>query len=210
MYTLYYSPGTCSMAVHVALIETGADFKLESASIAEGKNRTSEFLKINPRGMVPVLLDGDHPIREGGAILTYLLDKHKSPLLPREGIERATALEWLMWANASLHPAYGRYFWISKTITDEAQKKQLHQLAVQGIQKMWDDAEARLSTSKYLAGPHATIADILVTVFANWQGYVGNALSFGPNVQRLIREISQRPAFQKAMAAEHVDYTAAA
>src|SRR5262249_40965590 len=96
MYKLYYSPGACSMAVHVLLNEIGAPLQLESASTKEGKNRSPEFLKINPRGQVPVLDMDGHIMREGGAILSYLCDKHNSPLLPREGIARADALEWLM------------------------------------------------------------------------------------------------------------------
>ncbi|MEJ0062926.1 MAG: glutathione S-transferase N-terminal domain-containing protein [Alphaproteobacteria bacterium] len=83
MYKLFYSPGACSMAVHVALNECGAKFDVVDVSQPGMKDPGSEFLKANPNGAVPTLMDDGLPIREGGAILTYLCDKEKSPLLPR-------------------------------------------------------------------------------------------------------------------------------
>ncbi|MBY0408155.1 MAG: glutathione S-transferase, partial [Rickettsiales bacterium] len=125
MYQLYYSPGACSLAIHVTLLELGVPFKANKIDLSKGENRTPEFLKLNPRGSVPVLLDGDQIIREGAAQLLYLLDKHKSPLLPASGPERATALEWLMFANATLHPVYSRGFGLMKAEYAPEMKAQL-------------------------------------------------------------------------------------
>ena len=129
MYHLYYSAGSCSMAIHIALremgMEMGRDFDLIDTSLNAGKNRSAEFLALNPRGQVPVLVEDGQAIREGGAILVYLLDKHQNPLLPREGFARAQALQALMWGNATMHPAYSRYFWLSRNVQDEAQRQAL-------------------------------------------------------------------------------------
>src|ERR1700722_18808355 len=114
MYKLYYSPGACSMAIHVMLNECNQPVTLEKIEISKGQGQTPEFLKINPRGQVPVLVDGDKVLREGAAILMYLADKHQSPLLPKSGKEHTDAVEWLMFCNASLHPAYGRTFFLMK------------------------------------------------------------------------------------------------
>src|SRR5580698_9846115 len=134
MYKLYYSPGACSMAVHVALNECNQQVALEKVNIRE--KRTPEFLKLNPRGQVPVLVDGDLVIREGAAILVYLLEKHKSPLLPSTGRERAVAFEWLMFCNATLHPAYARCFFLMRNAKDAA-KEQLLGTALAMINKLW-------------------------------------------------------------------------
>ena len=83
MYTLYYIPGACSMAIHVLLNELGQEVKLVNVGDPKGgRERPPEFLKINPRGNVPVLSDDGFIVREGAAIILYLLEKHKSPLLP--------------------------------------------------------------------------------------------------------------------------------
>ena len=72
MYKLYYSPGSCSMAIHVLLNEIGEDFQLENTAIGQGKNKSEAFLKINPRGQVPALEEDGKAMFEGGAILAYL------------------------------------------------------------------------------------------------------------------------------------------
>ncbi|HEY8189132.1 MAG TPA: glutathione S-transferase family protein, partial [Micavibrio sp.] len=182
MYKLYYSPGACSMAVHVVLNELAAKFDLEKVTAEQRKD--AAFLTVNPRGQVPVLLIDGEPMKEGAAILLYLLDTHGSPLMPKSGMARAKALEWLMWCNASLHPACGKMFWLNKVTMEEKAKEELKKSVSAQVQSLWDEAETRLAKSKYLAGDQATAADILMTVIANWG--IG---SLGPNVKRVIGEV---------------------
>ena len=209
MYTLYYIPGTCSMAVHVILNELGEKVELKNVSAPQGQPRSPEYLKINPRGSVPTLVDSGEVIREGGAILTYLLDKHNSPMLPRAGSERARALEWLMFANATMHPAYGRGFFIMKNITDPAAKEQALKAAADQINKLWAEVDARLAKNPYICGKDITAADILLTVIANWSSNFPQ-IKLGSNVKRLLKEIIARPAYQEALKIEQVEYKAAA
>lgn len=209
MYTLYYSPGACSMAVHICLLECGQKPNLENCDLY-ATPRNPALAKVNTRGQVPVLKDGEEIIREGAAQMIYLMDKHASPLLPREGAARARALEWLCWANATLHPAYSRAFGAKRVSQDAAVQEAVLDSACQCIQKLWDDAEAHLANSKYLAGNEPTMADILMAVIANWSPYFPGKITLGANVKRVLREMIARPSFQQAMAAEQVDYKAAA
>jgi glutathione S-transferase len=206
MYKLFYSPGACSMAVHTLLLEMGQ--KADLVNVKEGSNK-EELLKYNPRGQVPTLLIDGKPMKEGGAILAWLADTHKSELLPQSGYERAKALEWLMWCNSSLHPAYGKLFGV-KGYSDAKVAEAVQKSAVESIQKLWDEAEAQLGKSKYLAGDKMTVGDILATVIANWNSYFPGLIKLGPNVTRLIKEVSSRPAYQAAMKAEQIEYKAAA
>ena len=206
MYTLYYMPGACSMAVHVALNEIGAPFTLE----AVGQPRTAEFLKINPRGQVPVLKIDDFVLREGAAILTYLLDTNKSPLLPASGVERAKALEWLSFANSSLHPAYGRLFMQHKLLGEQAPSNPLYGPSIAAVRKYWDEIEQQLANQPYLCGKECTIADILVTVIANWSPNFKQPINFGPKTKALFNRIIERPTYKKALASESVTYKVAA
>ena len=207
MYKLYYSPGACSMGIHVALNECNQPVTLEKVSTATGQNRTPEFLKLNPRGQIPVLADGDQVIREGAAILIHILEKHKSPLLPQTGPARDAALEWLMFANATLHPAYARMFFLKRNGTTEGP---LADAAMASINTLWQEVEQRLSQNSYICGAEITIADILITVIANWSHNLPQPVALGPNTKRLLKEISSRPSYQKALAAEQVEYKAAA
>ena len=92
MITLYSLPGSCSLAVHVALHEVGATFEVKSISVPDGQPRTAEFLAINPRGNAPVLVSDGFMQREAGAILITLLDENKNALLPASGHARATKI----------------------------------------------------------------------------------------------------------------------
>lgn len=209
MYKLYYAPGACSLAIHALLNELGVPFEAIRKSTKDGSLKAPDFLKINPRGQVPVLVTPEGTVlREGAAIMVWLMDTHQSPLLPRDGAARAVALQWLMWANASMHPAYGRAFWLMRQELDETAKTTLQQATFAQIQSFWDEAEERLAQTPYLGGDTIGAADLLVTVFANWP--VGHDFKLGPNVQRLLKNVVARPAYQKALTAEQVEYKAVA
>lgn len=211
MYTLYGMTGSCSLAVHVLLNEVGAKYDYVDVRVPAGQPKPAEFLKANPRGSVPVLVEGATIIREGGAIITYLLDAHSSPLLPKSGPERAKALEWLMFANATLHPVYSRAYGPAGVADSDEAKQEVVAKAGKRINELWADVDAQLAKTKYVAGDLPTAGDFLLTVIANWvpSGLSGQ-ITLGNNVKRLVREISGRPAFQQALQAEKIEYKAAA
>lgn len=211
MYQLYYSPGACSLAVHVLLNELGVDYELKNASIPEGKNKEAAFLQINPRGQVPVLVDNSLPpgqqvIREGAAMMIHLMEKHASGFLPKNGVGRVQALEWLMYGNASLHPAYSRLFFLKKN--GMKPEDPLFRAAEEAVNRMWKEIDSQLAETPYLCGEQLTMADILISVIANWSGAFD--ITLGSNVKRLLKEVIARPAYQKALQSEKVEYKAAA
>lgn len=208
MYELFYAPGACSLAIHALLREVGETPELHAVNLQAP--RPEALVKVNPRGSVPVLTDNGTAIREGGAILIYLADKHQSPLLPRDGLARAAALEWLMFANSTLHPTYSRSFFLARQMGDKAGENPLYTATIEAIQKLWDEVEAELATKPFIAGAHCTLADILLTVIGNWGAWLKQPLTFGPKTKDLFARVSARPAFQAALKAENVEYKAAA
>jgi glutathione S-transferase len=206
MYKLYYSSGACSLAVHALLNELNVSFSLENLS--GGKSRSPEFLKINPLGQVPVLeLEDGHILREGAAILIYLATKHRSPLLPESKKEYQAALEALMFCNATLHPAYGRGFFVNKVIDDQKVKEVMIPAIVKSINNLWQEVEHRLSETEFLAGHKLTLADILLTVIANWSNAFPG-IKIGDKAKHLFKKVSSMPSFQKALLEENVEYKA--
>ena len=209
-YKLYYSPGACSLAVHALLNEVKADYTVEKINLKE--KRPDSFLKINPRGAVPVLEIDGQVVREGAAIILTLLEQTKSPLLPQSGYERAKALEWLSFANSTLHPAYGKVFGLGYLPIDDASKEKLKGVYQTQIQKYWDEIETQAKKEGgYIAGSQPTAGDFLITVIANWTpSLFGTSIKFGPATQNLLKSISARPSYQKALADEGVEYKAVA
>lgn len=210
MYTLYGMTGSCSLAVHILLNELNQPVTLIDNRVPAGQPKPAALLAVNPRGNVPVLVEGDFVMREGGAILNYLMDKHNSPMLPKDGPARGRALEWLAFANATMHPAYSRVFFLMAQAEsggrDEALKR-----SYAAIDKLWADVDAELANKKFIGGDSISAADILLSVIANWgQATFAKNLTFGANVKRMLKEVSSRPAYQKALADEGVEYKAAA
>ena len=204
MYQLHYFAGSCSMAVHIILNEVGQEVELISAKTSSGE-KTPELLKINPRGQVPVLVEDGKVMFEGAAMISYLCDKYKSDLLPKEGWERAQALQWLMLCNASLHPSYARTNWLKKNGGTEEQIK----ASRAGAQAIWDQVEEHLKANgPYLCGDKVTAGDILLSVIGNWADK--GVYTYGPKTVELFKAVTARPAYQKALAAESVEYKAAA
>lgn len=208
-YELYTMAGSCSMAVHAIMNELGLQPKIHIAEKNDGPNgiKSPAYLKINPRGNVPCLIDDGKAIIEGGAIITYLCEKHGG-LLPESGFERAQALQWLMFCNATLHPAYGRTFWIGANVPQAAQEESLKNARAQ-IQQLWDYVEGELEKSgnTYLCGAEPTAADFLMTTIANWNPA---AYKFGAKTKAIFKNISARPSYQKALSEEKIEYKAAA
>jgi glutathione S-transferase len=105
MLTLYHKPGSCSLASHIVLEESGEPYALQPVDLAAGDQRTEAFLKINPQGRVPVLiLDDGEPLVENTAILPYL--GKRFGLWPLELLAEAKALSLIGFFAASVHPAF--------------------------------------------------------------------------------------------------------
>src|ERR1044072_777741 len=107
MLTLYFAPGSSSMAVHIALHEIGVPFEARPMSFNSNDMHRPEFLARNPEGKVPVLLIDGRPLSEVAAILFYLARRFPdAELLPRDDPEaEAQAISWMSFCASSLHPA---------------------------------------------------------------------------------------------------------
>ncbi|MFM0167735.1 glutathione S-transferase family protein [Paraburkholderia sediminicola] len=106
-YRLYYSPGACSMAVHIVLNELGVDFQLERVPVSEGATLSASYTAINPKARVPALgIPGEAGVlTELPAILTYLGRRHpEGGLLPTtNALDEARCHEWLAWLADWVH-----------------------------------------------------------------------------------------------------------
>jgi glutathione S-transferase len=104
--TLYFAPGSSSMAPHIALHEVGARFEPRPISFAKKEQREPWFLALNPEGRVPTLLIDGRPLTEVAAILFYLAKRFpEARLLPEGGEAEAQAISWMSFTAATLHNA---------------------------------------------------------------------------------------------------------
>lgn len=203
MYKLYYIPNACSLATQVILHELN-----QTVEIID-KNSVVDFYNINPVGSVPVLIDDNKILRESAAIIIYLLDKHESDMLARNGPQREQAIQSLMFANATMHPAYSRLFFIEQHIHDPKAKQEAFESAAQSINNLWQVVEKQLTDHLFMSGNKISAADILLTVYSRWGDGFPVDLALGNKTQKLIETVSNRPSFQRALNAEQEQQIAA-
>ncbi len=124
MLTLYFAPGSSSMAVHIALHEIGEPFEGRPLSF-KNDLRTPAFIALNPEGKVPVLLIDGRPLTEVAAILFYLAKRFpEAELLPRDDLEAdAQALSWMSFIASTLHPARQRGLEYAKQVYGIADRR---------------------------------------------------------------------------------------
>ena len=103
---LFYSPNACSLVPYLALKEAGAQFDIRPINLAKKEQMSEEYLKINPKHRVPVLVIDGEPLTENVSILLWI--DHNFPhadLLPKQSMHRAQAVSFLAWCASSIHPA---------------------------------------------------------------------------------------------------------
>src|SRR5260370_16366643 len=111
MLTLYYSPGACSMASHITLEESGANYEAVPILLSKGENKTESYLKINPRGKVPALKIDNDVITENTAILTYLARSFpEKKLMPKDLLGEVRCISTMAWLSNTAHPCFTHIF----------------------------------------------------------------------------------------------------
>ena len=196
---LYYAPGACSLAPHIALREAGLPFEavavnLKTRQLADG----GDYLAINPKGQVPLLeLDNGERLAEGPVIQQYIADlAPASALMPPAGSwARYRVLEWLNFITSELHKGFSPLF----NPAVPAEVKPLFAARVKE-RLAWVDGE--LAGREHLTGAPFTIADSYLFVVSNWTVPTGIDISDLPHLLAFRARVAARPAVQAAMRAE--------
>jgi glutathione S-transferase len=205
---LFYYPGNASMAPHIVLEEIGQPFELSLVDRTQGEHKSAEYLRLNPNGLIPVLLDGDLALYETAAICLHLADTHPaSRLAPELGtMERAQFYKWLMWLTNTLQTSLIVYFYPERWVDTEnsmgAQQVQAH--AESRITTLLEQLEAQLRSSggPWLLGQHYTVLDPYAFMLCRWtRGFAKPARAW-PLLGSYLQRVLERPAVQRAIETE--------
>src|SRR5580658_3499021 len=196
---LFYSPGACSLASHIALIEAGAKFGIVKVNLKDKVTETGkDFTAINPKGYVPALmLDSGEVVTENTALLGYIgeLDP-KGHLLPKAGtIGNLRVREWLGYISSELHKQCGPLF---RPSTPEATIQFQREL----LGRRFGYVDQALKGKSYLTGEEFTVADSYLFTILSWAGRLQIDLTPWPNLRSFIERVKARPAVQSALGAE--------
>jgi glutathione S-transferase len=196
---LYFTPGACSLAPHIALREAGLDFELEQVDLQTKRTKSgADYTEVNPKGYVPALrLDDGQVLTEAATILQYVADqKPESGLAPAPGsIERYRLQEWLNFIATELHKGFSPLW---KPDTPEAYKT----VVKDNLAKRFSHLDQRLAGNQYLVNDRFTVADAYAFVIANWAKHFGIDLAPWPNLAAHRDRVAARPKVQEALKAE--------
>jgi len=196
---LYFSPGVCSLAPHIALREAGLPFTLEL--VDTGTKRTAsgaDYLSVNPNGYVPAFeAEPGFILTEGPAIMQYIADRApESGLAPPPGSAQRYRLQsWLNFITSEIHKGFSPLF--KPGMPAEAKTMFKEQLA-----QRFDHVEKHLAQHDYLLGNSFSIADAYLFVTTGWSGFVGIDLKRWPAILAFRERVQSRPSVQEAMRAE--------
>ena len=196
---LYYSPGACSLAVHIILRETATPFEFVRVDLkAKKTEKGDDYLKINPKGYVPALqLDNGDTLTEAGVILQYLADQRPElALAPKLGtLERYHLMEMLNFVSTEMHKTLGALF--NPKITPEWRAGVLERFAMRS-----DYLATKLDSQQYLTGDKFSIADAYLFVVLGWTNLHKVDMHNWPALVSYMGRVAARPAVQQAMKAE--------
>ena len=208
MTTLHYFPGNASMAPHMLLREIGAPFELALVDRAANAQNSPAYLRLNPNGTIPVLVDGDLVLHESAAILLYLCDKHpQADLAPAVGTpERAQFYKWLFWLSNTLQASMKMYFYSERYVEagNAEGAAQVKRRAEAAINSMIDQLEAQLAGhgGPWFLGTRYSALDPYLLMLCRWtRGFDRPARKLAALAPYLERVLA-RPAVQSALKAE--------
>jgi glutathione S-transferase len=219
VHKLYYSPGACSLAVHIVLEEIGLPYELElvlSSGESEGAMTSSQWWRrMNPKGRIPALSNvsgriggAEDLLTETHAILVYLALAHPSAqLLPAHCASQARCVEWMNWMASNVHAmSFGQIWRPGRFSDDTASHPAIRAKGLANLRSQYRYMEELLSDGREWAEPSGySVVDPYLLVFYLWGHRVGfDMVRAYPCYAALIARLLERPAVARALRSEQI------
>lgn len=204
MFTLFFSPGACSLAAHIALIDSGLPFTLQRLKFAENEQRSAEYLKVNPKGRVPALVTEKGTLTETLAILLFIAqtapDKGLAPLDDPFELARLQGFNSFIATTVHVNHAHGRRAsrWADEPTSIEDMKRKVPATMREAYRLIEED----LLAGPWVLGEAYSIADPYLFVMSGWLKGDGVDIAEFPRVHDHYRRMQERASVQKALADE--------
>ncbi|AKM31144.1 glutathione S-transferase [Pandoraea faecigallinarum] len=205
---LFYYPSNASMAPHIVLEEIGEPFEMALVDREQNAHKSTDYLRLNPNGLIPVLVDGDMVLYEAAAICLHLADAHpESRLAPSLATpERAQFYKWLMWLTNTLQSTLIVYFyphrWVDTGDTQAAKQVQAHAESKIGALLDLLEAHLRMNNGPWMLGDQYTILDPYAFMLCRWTRNFAKPARERPVLGRYLQQMLARPAVQRAIKTE--------
>ena len=202
---LYYAPGACSLASHIALEESGIPYDTERLILQDGDQRKPEYLKLNPRGRVPTLVVDGKALTENVAILTYVGGGYPNAgLWPKHTWEQAQAVSTMAWLADTVHPSYGHIVRPARYAEGDDHQEAVKAKGKEVFEGYLREIDGLLEGRKWIVGKHFTVVDPYLLVFYRWANRQGMPVKGLKHYTRHAQEVMGRPAVAKVMGVEGI------
>lgn len=201
MMTLFYSPGSCSLASHIALAEAGADYELARTDTAAGEQRRPEYLMINPKGRVPALVTDQGVLTETPAILTYIAQTFPAAkLAPADPWAFAQMQAFNSYLCSTVHVAHAHKHRGYRWATEQSSFADMTAKVASNEIDCFRLIEAELLKGPWVMGEMFTVADPYLYTIAGWLEGDGVDIGQFPKVEAHWQRVGERPAVRKVLA----------
>jgi glutathione S-transferase len=202
---LYYAPGACSLASHIALEELGMPYEAVKLDLAAGDQRKPEYLALNPRGRVPTLVVDGQVLTENVGVMTYLAGGYpKAKLWPEDTWHQAKAISTMAWISNTVHPTYGHILRTARYVDDAGAQELVKAKAKTMYLDYLGEIDRLLAGRKWAVGDHYTVVDGYLLVFYRWGNRMQMPVRDLKNYSALIDRVLARKAVQKVLADEGI------
>ena len=209
MMQLHYAPATASMIPHLLLEEMGAAYQRVDVDREGGGHKAPAYLRLNPNGLIPVLVDGDLVLYETAAICLHLCDTHpQAGLAPAVGThKRAHFYKWLAWLSSTLQSALIIYFYPERYVAPgnaegSAQVQAQAQARIAGLLEQLD-AELARHGGPWLLGDSFSALDPYALTLCRWtRNFSSHPARSYPHLGPYLERMLARPATQRVMVNE--------
>jgi glutathione S-transferase len=202
MLKLYYAPGACSTASHIGLEESGAPYESQALSFAKNEQKTSDYLKINPRGRVPALVIDQGTIVENTAILDYVATAYAPDLMPKDPVLRARAISLMAWFSNNVHPSFTHISRPERFATDTAVFDHLKAIGRENFHAALKEIDGLLAGKQWILGDKFSVVDGYALVFYGWGKRIGLPVTELRNYTAWKDRMLARPAVKRVLERE--------
>jgi GST-like protein len=195
MIDLYTAATPNGHKVSIALEELGLPYRVHALSFDKKEQKAPEFLRINPNGRIPAIVDDGFAVFESGAILIYLAEK-TGKLLPSDVKGRSLAMQWLMFQMGGVGPMQGQANVFFRYFPEKLQgaiDRYQHE-----TRRLYEVLDHRLGEAEYLAGDYG-IADIATYPWVRVHDWAGVSVDGLEHLQRWMAALAARPAVQRGL-----------
>jgi glutathione S-transferase len=202
MLKLFYAPGSCALASHIALEEAGAAYAAVRLDLRAGDQRKPEYLAVNPKGRVPALVTDRGILTENPAILAFVAQTHPAARLApfEDAFELGRVQSFNSYLCATVHVAHAHRMRAYRWADDAAAIAEMQRKVPQNVGECFDLIEREMFEGPWVMGERYTICDPYLFTLAGWLEGDGVDPARFPKIQEHHRRMQQRPAVKKVWA----------